>query len=58
MNFFKIINNLFKITEIKHQANIINYLKKIKLFYCKVYKIGRQYKFYPYLYASVMWPNG
>jgi len=31
MNFFKIINNLFKITEIKHQENIINYLKKIKL---------------------------
>jgi hypothetical protein len=31
MNFFKIINNLFKITEIKHQAKIINYLKKIKL---------------------------
>ena len=31
MNFFGIINNLFKITEIKHQANIFNYLKKIKL---------------------------
>lgn len=31
MNFFKVINNLFKITEIKHQANIFNYLKKIKL---------------------------
>lgn len=31
MKFFKIINNLFKITEIKHQANIFNYLKKIKL---------------------------
>ena len=29
MNFFGIINNLFKITEIKHQANIFNYLKKI-----------------------------
>jgi len=31
MNFFKNINNLFKITEIKHQENIFNYLKKIKL---------------------------
>ena len=31
MNFFKNINNLFKFTEIKHQANIFNYLKKIKL---------------------------
>jgi FkbM family methyltransferase len=31
MKLFKIINDIFKITEIKHQKNIFSYLKKIKL---------------------------
>lgn len=31
MNFLEIINNLFKVIKIRHQANILKYLKKIKL---------------------------